>query len=274
MNDGAALMRNALIWGIPFAIVIAALGYETDWGLDVDHESSQSPAAVAPQPVAVALLPEYRIDGGIEARKETVERVLFNPTRRAAPPASQTAGSKSGVQQGVYALTGTTVVGNVATAFLREIKGGKSHTVHQGETLNGVLVAEVKSDHVRLKQGDDVEDLQLKIAGGPKSTVQVAAPTPGVPAAQAAGMSATGGTAGGASSLRPVAPPPGANARPGVASVGELLAERRRAARAAAASAAVPAGTKAAVTGTVDPRWAEADAARRARLQAQQQPAQ
>jgi len=53
-----------------------------------------------------------------------------------------------------------------------------------------------------------------------------------------------------------------------------LLAERRRAARAAAASAAVPAGTKAAVTGTVDPRWAEADAARRARLQAQQQPAQ
>jgi len=272
MNDGAALMRNVLTWGIPFAIVIAALGYETDWGRDVDRES-QSPAAVAPQPVAVALLPEYRIDGGIEARKETVERVLFNPTRRAAPPASQTAGSQSAMQPGVYALTGTTVVGNVATAFLREIKGGKSHAVHQGETLNGVVVAEVKSDHVRLKQGDNVEDLTLKIAGGPKSTVQVAAPTPAAPTAQAAGMPATGGTAGGASSVRPVAPPPGANARPGVASVAELLAERRRAARAAAASAAVPAGTKAATTGTVDPRWAEADAARRARLQAQQ-PAQ
>jgi len=242
MNDGAALMRNVLIWGIPFAIVIAALGYETDWGRDVDHDT-QLPAAVAPQPVAVALLPEYRIDGGLEARKETVERVLFNPTRRAAPPASQTAGSNSAMQQGVYALTGTTVVGNVATAFLREVKGGKSHTVHQGETLNGVVVAEVKSDHVRLKQGDDVEELTLKIASGPKSTVQVAAPTPGTPTAQAAAQAVggTGGGASGASSIRPVAPPAGGaapQARPGVVSVGELLAERRRAARAAAEAAA------------------------------------
>jgi hypothetical protein len=253
MNDGAALMRNVLAWGIPFAIVIAALGYETDWGRDVDNEM-QSPAAVAPQPVAVALLPEYRIDGGIEARKETVERVLFNPTRRAAPPGSQTAGSKSAIQQGIYALTGTTVVGNVATAFLREIKGGKSHTVHQGETLNGVVVAEVKSDHVRLKQGDDVEELTLKIAGGPKSTVQVAAPTPGAPARPmvAAGAQAPGGTGRGppnASAIRPIAPPPAGaaqtQARPGVVSVGELLAERRRAARAAAeaASAGVQPGT-------------------------------
>ncbi|HLW11170.1 MAG TPA: hypothetical protein VKU81_00595 [Casimicrobiaceae bacterium] len=242
MNDGAALMRNVLTWGIPFAIVLAALGYETDWGRDVAHET-QSPATAAPQPVAVALLPEYRIDGGIEARKETVERALFNPTRRAAPPASQTAGSKSAMQQGAYALTGTTVVGNVATAILREVKGGKSHTVHQGETLNGVVVAEVKADHVRLKQGDDVEDLQLRIAGGPKSTVQVAAPTPGAPTAQAAAQAVggTGGGAPGASAIRPIAPPAGAaasEARPGVVSVGELLAERRRAARAAAEAAA------------------------------------
>jgi hypothetical protein len=248
MNDGAALMRNVLTWGIPFAIVIAALGYETDWGRDVDHEA-QSPAAVAPQPVAVALLPEYRIDGGIDARKETVERVLFNPTRRAAPPASQTAGSKSAMQQGAYALTGTTVVGNVATAFLREVKGGKSHTVHQGETLNGVVVAEVKSDHVRLKQGDDVEELTLKIASGPKSTVQVAAPTPGVPGRPTAlppGAPPAGGTAAafpGERSTRPIAPPntnaATTAARPGgTVSVGELLAERRRAARAAAEGAA------------------------------------
>lgn len=242
MNDGAALMRNVLTWGIPFAIVVAALGYETDWGRDVTPETP-SPAAAAPQAVAVALLPEYRIDGGIEARKETVERALFNPTRRAAPPASQSAGSKSAMQQGAYTLTGTTVVGNVATAILREVKGGKSHTVHQGETLNGVVVAEVKADHVRLKQGDDVEDLQLRIAGGPKSTVQVAAPTPGAPTARAAAQ-AVGGTGGGppgASSIRPIAPPAGAAAsepRPGVVSVGELLAERRRAARAAAEAAA------------------------------------
>ncbi|MEO9163129.1 MAG: hypothetical protein ABI349_12135, partial [Casimicrobiaceae bacterium] len=182
-------------------------------------------------------------------RKETVDRVLFNPTRRAAPPATQTAGSASSMKRGLYTLTGTTVVGNVATAFLREVNGGKSHTVHPGETLNGVVVAEVKSDHVRLKQGDDVEDLQLRIASGPKSTVQVAAPTPGVPGrptAQVAGMPATGGTGGrfpGVNSTRPIAPPPIPNqatpVRPGgTVSVSEILAERRRAARAAAEAAA------------------------------------
>jgi hypothetical protein len=249
MNDGATLMRNVIWWGIPFAIVVAALGYETDWGRGVAHDTPAT-VATAPQPVAVALLPEYRIDGGVEARKETVDRVLFNPTRRPAPPASQTAGSKSGMQQGLYALTGTTVVGNVATAFLRELKGGKSHTVHPGETLNGVVVAEVQPDHVRLKQGDDVEDLQLKIASGPKTTVQVAAPTPAaVPGrptvAQPGGVRPLGGTDAATQnerSTRPVAPPPNANAkaaRPGgTVSVGELLAERRRAARAAAEAAA------------------------------------
>jgi hypothetical protein len=247
MNDGPALIRNVLMWGIPCAIVVAALGYETDWGRDVAHETPVR-AAAAPQPVAVSLLPEYRIDDGVEARKETVDRVLFNPTRRAAPPSTQAAGSASSMQRGLYALTGTTVVGNVATAFLREVKGGKSYTVHQGEKLNGVVVAEVAPDHVRLKQGSDVEDLQLKIAMGPKSTVQMAPapglPLPGQPAAQAVGVRAPGGTGAGFPGVRqalPVAPPQGASGRPGgVVSVSELLAERRRAARAAAEAA--PAG--------------------------------
>lgn len=242
MNDGSTLVRNLIVWGLPFAVVVAALGYETDWGRDVTRDTT-APVAAAPMAVPVALLPQYRISGGVEARKETVERVLFNPTRRAAPPAAQTAGSKSAMQQGRYALTGTTVVGNVATAFLREVKGGKSHTVHQGETLDGVVVAEVKADHVRLKQGDDVEDLELKIASGPKSTVQIAAPAPAPGSAtpgRPPGQPGAGGTAAGvrnADAVRPVAPPPGMNGRPGI-SVSELLAERRRAARAAAEAAA------------------------------------
>src|SRR5205823_10635354 len=117
MNDAPALLRSLILWGFPFAIVLAALGYETDWGRGVMHETAV-PAVVAPQPVAVALLPEYRIDGGVDAHKETVERVLFNPTRRPAPPATQTAGSKASAQHGLYTLTGTTFVGNVATALL------------------------------------------------------------------------------------------------------------------------------------------------------------
>lgn len=247
MND-AALMRNLVLWGIPFAIVLGALAYETDWGRGVSPEiAATKPPPAAP--VTVTLLPEYKVAGGAEARKETVDRVLFNPTRRPAPPAVQSAsGAEGSRQKGLYVLTGTTVTGNVATAFLREIKGGKSHTVRKGETLNGDFVAEVTPDHVQLKQGNDTEDLTLKIAAGPKSTVQVAPPAPAQPPQPQPAVRAAGVPVGGTGQPVPAPAPPVAqpnvtnpnaqNApRAGTASVSEILAERRRAARAAAAAA-------------------------------------
>jgi len=251
MNDASALARTLIVWIVPFAIAVAAIGIETDWGRSLNRDTP-APTAVTPQPVAVALLPEYRIDGGTEARRETVDRVLFNPTRRPAPPANQAAGAASAMKRGQYTLTGTTVVGNVATAFLREVNGGKSRSVHQGDKLgDGLLVAEVKPDRVRLKQGDDVEELSLKIATGPKTTVQTApvvaagGAQPGAAAVPAAVNPAApvGGTGAAARTItRPVVPPPsqpGATpARSGNVSVSELLAERRRAARAAAEAAA------------------------------------
>jgi hypothetical protein len=248
MND-RSVMRNILVWGIPFAVVVVALGYETHWGQRIAEDEPPARAS-APTPVPVALLPEYGINGGVDARRETVERSLFNPTRRPAPPATQTAAAKPAAQHGQYTLTGTTMMGNVATAFLREIKTGKSHTVRQGEALNGATVAEIKADHVTLRQDGDVEELSLKIASGPRSTVQVAAstlpgavPHPGVPA-QAPPAQMAGGSAGNVVNPgRPIAPPPTAinpaAAREGSAqSVSELLAQRRRAARAAAEAAA------------------------------------
>ena len=255
MSDASALARSLIVWLVPFAIVIAAIGVETDWGRSFNRDAPVHVAAT-PQPVAVALLPEYRVDGGTEARRETVDRVLFNPTRRPAPPASQAGGTASAMKRGQYTLTGTTVVGNVATAFLREVNGGKSRSVHQGDKLaDDLLVAEVRPDRVRLKQGDDVEELSLKIAAGPKTTVQTApvtaaAPAAAQPGATAAGTvvnpaaAALGGTGGtGRNATRPVAPPPAQPAATtprtgGNVSVSELLAERRRAARAAAEAAA------------------------------------
>src|SRR3954462_8586001 len=156
MRDATTMARGLAVWIIPFVIAITAIGIETDWGRSLNRDTP-IPAAAPPQPVAVALLPEYRIEGGVDARRETVDRVLFNPTRRPAPPASQVAGGVSSIKRGQYTLTGTTVVGNVATAFLREVNGGKSRSVHQGDKLNdGMVLAEVHADHVRLKQGDDV----------------------------------------------------------------------------------------------------------------------
>jgi hypothetical protein len=163
-----------------------------------------------------------------------------------------------------HCSTGTLIIDGKATAFLRENAGGKSRRVTQGEQVNGMLVADVKPDRVKLTLGDESEDLVLKVATGPKNTTQPVAPPPPV-AAQGAGGGATPAGQTGA----------------------DTLAERRRAAQQAAQAAAAAAGGRppvlsaplpaafpptSAVTpaaAPVDPRWAEADARVRARVQGQ-----
>ena len=249
MREANALARTVLMWLVPFAVVAAVLGFETDWGRRVDGAATPTTTPPA-QPVSVALLPEYRVDGGLDSRKETVDRVLFNPTRRPAPPATATASAQSTMKRGQYTLTGTTMVGSVATAFLKEVNGGKSRSVRKGDTLDGVLVAEVAPDRVRLKQGDDFEDLPLKVAIGPKTTVQPVIapppPPPPVPGSQPATARPAEAAGGTGTAIRPAvppapaAPPTDATPRSNTANRGinELLAERRRAARAAAEAAA------------------------------------
>jgi hypothetical protein len=222
MNGIDARIRAWLTWALPFVVIALLVGWETDWG----HALKRVPAVdgkVAAQPVPVALLPEYRIEGGVDSRRETIERTLFNPTRRPAPPQASSA-AKSAVQTGQFVLTGTTVVDKKATAFLREVNGGRSRRVQQGETINGLLVAEVRADRVRLTAGDAVEELTLKVAAGPKTTIQPALPaaTPPQPGAPNA----------------PQAQPTATPNQPGQApDVAETLANRRRAARAAEAAA-------------------------------------
>jgi hypothetical protein len=216
-------------------------------------------AAVVPQPVVVAVLPEYKPTATLATQRDMVDRALFNPTRRPAPVATEA--GKRRLQSGQFVLTGTLIIDGKATAFLRENAGGKSRRVAQGEQINGMLVAEVKPDRVKLTLGDEAEDLVLKVAIGPKTTTQpVAAPAPGTP--PVAGGGAAGTAAAG------------------------TLAERRRAQQAAEAAAAAasgkppvlnaaPAGAYLPPSGVtapaaqIDPRWAESDARVRARARAQ-----
>ena len=248
-------LRSVALWVVPFAIVLAILGWETGWG---DGVSLPVPVAApsAPKPVDVVLMPEFKIDGGLAARKETVERVLFNATRRPAPPANEAAGGNGAMHKGKYTLTGTTVTGNVATAFLRETAGGKSYALHKSEKLDGMTITEITPESVKLTQGGDTEELHLKIAVGPKTTVQAplaSAPPSGVAAMQGvaarevrAAERAEAARAFSSAPRRAGAVPGAAQpAQAGVVSVGELLAERRRAAAAAAAAggSAAPAGS-------------------------------
>ena len=256
MSDLAALLRTALWWLLPLAALAAVIGWETDWGSAIDKRPEPL-AAIEAKPVVASLLPEYTIAGGLDARTEMVQRTLFNPTRRPAPAAAQVGAER--LQRGQFALTGTMVVDGKSTAFLREVAGNKARRVQVGEKINGVLVAEVKPDRVRLTLGDESEELVLKVATNPRPTAlpapvaQVATPPAGMaPAA--------------------MAPPPPAAA--GATEAAQSLAERRRAARAAAAgqsaappaapppaagTAAAPAAAPAAPASAPDPRWEQMD---------------
>ncbi len=214
-----------ILWIAPFAALAALIGWETGWGNAIKRLPGPA-RAIAPTPVAVSLLPDYAVPPA-EARRETVERTLFNPTRRPAPAQTVADASKQRMQRGQFTLAGTTLAGNKTIAFLRETQGGKPRTARQGETINGMLVAEVKPDRVKLTLGDESEEVLLRVAAGPRTTVQ---PVVAPPASQAG-----------------VGAPPAARGQPVAAQVTEAdvaarLAERRRAARAAqeAAQAGAP----------------------------------
>jgi hypothetical protein len=216
---------------------------------------------MAPKPVVASLLPEYAIVGGAAGHTEMVQRTLFNPTRRPAPVAPEAGTAR--LQRGQFALTGTLVIDGKSTAYLKEVSGNKARRVLAGERINGMLVAEVSPDRVRLTLGDESEVLTLKVATNPRPTAPPAAPTTAAVAPPPAP-----GTA--------AQPPVAQTAAPaGTSDAAQTLAERRRAARAAAASDAAAqqpaAGAAAAVPAPgsppagVDPRWGQMDQRLRAR---------
>ena len=217
MNTLQSSLRGARVWLAPFALIAVLLLWQTDWG----RAFARAPAAETaptPQPITLALLPEYQPAAPLGG-SDAVDRTLFNPTRRPAPsPIAEVAKPK--IARGQFTLTGTLVVDGKATAFLKEVQGGKSRRVAQGETVNGMLVSEVRADRVRLTMGEESEDLTLKIATGPKTTIQPVVPN--------APVTATATPAG-----QPGANPTPTSAIPGARDVSEILAERRRAARAA-----------------------------------------
>ena len=264
-------------WLAALGTVAVLIGWETDWGRQYTR-APVVPEVAAPAPVTLALLPDYRVQDGGESRQQTVERPVFVPTRRPAPPAVSAAqeAAKPRMQKGQFVLTGTAVVEQKSVAFLRESAGGKSRSVRVGETINGLLVAEVKPDRIRLTMGEDSEELLLKVAVGPRTTIQPAQPTapgaPGAPTAGQPGGPAAGGGAPAASSPGTGGPVQAPGAQPGAGDAETSLLERRRAARAAQAAAeaaarsgqtvppvlpSAPNTTTPATPSAPDPAWAE-----------------
>lgn len=222
-----------LLWLTPFAVLALAIGWQTDWGRALRREPPAE-IPVAPAPVTTTVLPEFRIEGGVAAMATTVERPLFNATRRPAPVAVAEA-PKPTIQRGQFTLTGTMITDKSAVAFLKEAAGaGKARTVRTGDSINGMKVAEIAPDRVRFTLGDESEELELKVVKGPKTTVQPAGDAP-VPSRQvAAGQPAQPDPA----AATPGAARPGSRTQGGIAGQGDAtdnLRANRRAARAAEA---------------------------------------
>jgi hypothetical protein len=256
-----ARARGWLVWLLPFALLGIVIAWEGDWGREWKHVPPKD-VVVQPQPVVVAVLPEYQPSATPVTRQDMVNRTLFNPTRRPAPVLLAEA-AKARIQRGQFALTGTIVVDGKAMAFLKEINGGRSRRVTQGDQINGMVLAEVKPDRIRFTIGDESEELMLKVVQNSKTT-----PPPA--------LAAMAATAPGA----PGAPATGTGAAPTAAQeTATTLAQRRAAARAAeaAAPAPAPAATAAAppsATAAPDPRWGQMDNAYRQRAQQQTAPRQ
>jgi hypothetical protein len=224
MTELYARFRAVAWWLLPMLALAALIGWEIDWGRGLRRPVPPA-QPIAASPVAPGLLPGYAIAGGLPARTETVNRTLFNPTRRPAPTALAEA-AKPRMQRGLYTLTGTTVSGSRNLAFLKEQNGGKPRTVKQGDTINGMLVAEVKADRVKFTLGDESEEVVLRVATNSKPTPQPPPPAPDQPTSVADKVAGD-------------APP----AQPGAVQTGaQTLAQRRAAARAQAAAAAANAG--------------------------------
>lgn len=232
-------LRALLWWVAPALALFALLGIETDWGGQL-HRVPAAPQAIEPKPIAPVLLPEYQIEGGVASLNETVDRTLFNPTRRPAPAATASGEAERKFQSGQFVLTGTTLAGDRSIAFLKEVAGGKARTVRKGDKINGMLVAEVLPDRVRFTTGGESEELMLKVAPGPKTTVAAAPPAPGAaaPRGGASGRRAAQAAAGGGAAAGEGQQQPGAAAATGRGA--------RAAARAAAEAANVnPTGANA-----------------------------
>ncbi len=181
-------VRAWMAWLLPVAALMLLIGWETDWGRQIVRVPSTPPAA-EPKPVTTAVLPDYEIGGGLPAHAETVQRTLFNATRRPAPVLAADDGPRQ-IARGKFQLMGTTVTGERSIAFLKEVGNGKTRVVRQGDDLDGMKVSLVTADRVQFLAGEDSEELVLKVAPGPKTTLAAAPPPPGAAVAGAGGAAA------------------------------------------------------------------------------------
>lgn len=156
----SALLRRPFIAGL--ALLAAALGVLLAFEI-ADATRSRIPSGPARKVAAAPakLLPPVTQAPPEQSYPETVERPLFTPTRRPAPPLA-VAGAPT-FQRGQFQLLGVIIAGNTKTAMLREKASGKIHRLEIGREVNGIRVATIDRDTVTLAQGAESEVVPMQV---------------------------------------------------------------------------------------------------------------
>jgi hypothetical protein len=184
MNPNMSRLRAWLWWLVPFAALALLLGMETDWGRSFQRLPGPAPA-IEPKPVAVALLPEYRVDGGLGAHAETVSRTLFNPPPGGAP--AQTGdNARSSMPKGKFVLTEPRSQETATSPFSEKSPAASPASCVRATRSTGFWLRRwppTVSDSRRRRRGG----VGAQSRPGPKTTVQptpppaAAPPAPGAP---------------------------------------------------------------------------------------------
>jgi general secretion pathway protein N len=194
------------------AILVVVLGVEFASGTSLSERVAARGAPPA-APVSAKLLPAVAAVNPDQEYAETGNRPLFTPTRRPAPSAVATP-AVAAMTKGQFTLTGVTIAGPLKIALLREKSSGRVIRVEEGKDVNGITVAQVDPEQVKLTQGGDHEVVQLLVTKGAPG------PPPANPTASAASAGPFGPVAGpppspaGVNPNARAAPPPAAASAP------------------------------------------------------------
>jgi hypothetical protein len=206
----ASIVQRYWLTALIVAAIIGVIGvfaWETGWGRYLSPSVPKFDGAPR-KADNIAILPPFTMPPIDPTYKETVERPLFSQTRRPNPPAT-TAAIVPAMEKGKYRLSGTSVGPELSTAFLVDLKSGKTWRVAKGGVVDptgsqGVKLDSVNATQVVLKLGEETETLSLAtsksaavpLPAAPQNAIPGGAPTvsaspPQIGATVNAGPSAT-----------------------------------------------------------------------------------
>ena len=180
-------LRNGLIAAA--VALVAALGFETEWGSALTASSTPTRSVTGKHDNA-AVLPDFRLSSEATNYAQISERPLLNPTRKPAPTqlvVAATEPPKPQVRRGLYQLIGVMDLGTVKVAQVREIASNRTKSIREGDALQEMTVKKVDATQVTLAfQGEtDVLELAKFTASGRVPQPVAPPPPPPQPVVQA-----------------------------------------------------------------------------------------